>query len=57
MSLTRSSWEPTRSLRSAESRRVTGEVINWTRQTPESLETWRGRLTAIRADPRGEIIN
>jgi hypothetical protein len=48
---------PTRSYRSRESLRVVGEVVDWTRQTPESLQAWRDRLAAIRADERGEIIN
>jgi hypothetical protein len=48
---------PTRSYRSRESLRVVGEVVDWTRQTPEALQAWRDRLAAIRADDRGEIIN
>ena len=48
---------PTRSYRSREPLRVVGEVVDWTRQTPEVLQAWRDRLAAIRADERGEIIN
>lgn len=48
---------PTRSYRSREPLRIVGEVTDWTRLTPEALEAWRGRLAAIRADERGEIIN
>ncbi|MFJ7199628.1 MULTISPECIES: NAD(+)--rifampin ADP-ribosyltransferase [unclassified Streptomyces] len=48
---------PTRSYRSREPLRIVGEVTDWTRQTPESLQTWRDRLAAIRADDRAEIIN
>ncbi|WP_345802358.1 NAD(+)--rifampin ADP-ribosyltransferase [Microbacterium sp. AZCO] len=48
---------PTRSYRSAEPLRVIGEVTDWTRLTPEALQTWRDRLAAIRDDERGEIIN
>jgi len=47
---------PTRSYRSADPLRVVGEVDDWTRQTPEALQMWRERLTAIREE-RGEIIN
>jgi hypothetical protein len=31
--------------------------MDWPRQTPEALQAWRDRLSAIRADERGEIIN
>ena len=48
---------PTRSYRSSDPLRVVGEVFDWTRLTPESLQAWRDRLAAIRADERGEIIN
>jgi hypothetical protein len=47
---------PTRSYRSTEPLRVLGEVYDWTRQTPESLQAWRDRIAAIRVE-RGEIIN
>jgi rifampin ADP-ribosylating transferase len=48
---------PTRSYRSREPLRVVAEVTDWTRLTPEALQTWRDRLAAIRADERAEIIN
>lgn len=48
---------PTRSYRSSAPLRVVGEITEWTRLTPEALQTWRERLTALRADQRGEIIN
>ena len=48
---------PTRSYRSTEPLRVVGEVIDWTRLTPDALQEWRHRLAAIRADERGKIIN
>lgn len=48
---------PTRSYRSNAPLRVVGEITGWTRLTTEALEAWRGRLAALRADPRGEIIN
>ena len=48
---------PTRSYRSAEPLRIVEEVIDWTRLTPEALQTWRDRLAAIRDDEHAEIIN
>lgn len=48
---------PTRSYRSREPLRVLGEVTDWKRLTPEALQLWRDRLSAIRADPSAEIIN
>ena len=48
---------PTRSYRSSAPLRVVGEVTDWTRQTPEGLKTWKGRLAALRAVAQGEIIN
>ena len=48
---------PTRSYRSSDPLRVVGEVTEWTRLTPEALQTWRDRLAQLRADARGEIIN
>lgn len=48
---------PTRSYRSSEPLRVTEEVDDWTRLSPETLQAWHGRLATIRADERGEIIN
>lgn len=48
---------PTRSYRSSGPLKVIGEITDWTRLTPEALQMWRDRLTALRADERGEIIN
>jgi rifampin ADP-ribosylating transferase len=48
---------PTRSYRSSAPLKVIGEVTDWTRLTPEALRTWRERLSALRGDERGEIIN
>ncbi len=48
---------PTRSFRSREPLRVVREVTDWTRLTPEALQTWKDRLAELRADERGEIIN
>ncbi|GAB3387237.1 NAD(+)--rifampin ADP-ribosyltransferase [Humibacter soli] len=48
---------PTRSYRSSEPLLVVGEVDDWTRLTPEALQTWRDRLATLRRDERGEIIN
>jgi len=48
---------PTRSYRSSAPLRVIAEVPDWTRLTPEALQLWRDRLSALRADERGEIIN
>ena len=48
---------PTRSYRSSAPLKVIGEITDWTRLTPEALQAWRDRLTALRADERGEIIN
>lgn len=46
---------PTRSYRSSAPLKVIGEIAHWTKLTPQALETWRERLTALRT--RGEIIN
>lgn len=48
---------PTRSYRTKEPLRIVGEVIDWTRLTPEALQMWRDRLSAIHDEGRGEIIN
>ena len=48
---------PTRSYRSTAPLTVVGEVLDWTRLTPEALDTWRERLAMLREDVRGEIIN
>jgi hypothetical protein len=44
---------PTRSYRSQKPLRVTGEVTDWVKLTPEELQGWRDRLANI----KGEIIN
>ncbi len=44
---------PTRSYRSAAPLRITGEIGDWIRQTPEQLQAWREKL----ANSKGEIIN
>ena len=48
---------PTRSYRSRAPLRVLGEVTDWTRLTPEALQAWRERLTALLSSEGGEIIN
>ena len=48
---------PTRSYRSSAPLKIIGEIARWTRLTPEALQVWRERLTALRSDERGEIIN
>jgi hypothetical protein len=48
---------PTRSYRSSAPLKVVGEIVDWTRLTPEALMMWRERLTALLSDERAEIIN
>jgi rifampin ADP-ribosylating transferase len=48
---------PTRSYRSTEPLCIVGEVTDWTRLTPEALQTWRERLAALAESERGQIIN
>lgn len=48
---------PTRSYRSSAPLRVIGKITDWTRLTPEALQMWRERLTALLSDERAEIIN
>ncbi|RIA44172.1 rifampin ADP-ribosylating transferase [Hephaestia caeni] len=48
---------PTRSYRSSAPLKIIGEITHWTRLTPEALRLWRERLTALRSDERGDIIN
>jgi hypothetical protein len=48
---------PTRSYRSSAPLRIVREITEWTRLTPEQLQTWRERLSALLANERGEIIN
>ncbi|MFS0731588.1 NAD(+)--rifampin ADP-ribosyltransferase [Curtobacterium sp. 1P10AnD] len=47
---------PTRSYRTTAPLRIVREVHDWTRLTPEALETWRERLATMQRD-RAEIIN
>jgi rifampin ADP-ribosylating transferase len=48
---------PTRSYRSSAPLRVVSEITEWTRLTPEQLQTWRERLSTLLSSERGEIIN
>jgi rifampin ADP-ribosylating transferase len=48
---------PTRSYRSSAPLRITGEVTDWARLTPEALQMWRERIIRRRPEERGEIIN
>lgn len=47
---------PTRSYRTSAPMVVVEEVAEWIRLTPEALESWRGRLAALRKSD-AEIIN
>lgn len=44
---------PTRSYRSKFPLKVTGEITEWLRQTPEQIKEWKKRIANI----KGEIIN
>ena len=48
---------PTRSYRTSAPLKIVGEIKDWTRLTPEALQSWRDRLIALRSHDRGEIIN
>ncbi|MGE2836014.1 NAD(+)--rifampin ADP-ribosyltransferase [Mycobacterium sp. SMC-4] len=48
---------PTRSYRSRDPLRIVGEITEWTRSTPEQLQTWRERLSALLSNEDAEIIN
>jgi Rifampin ADP-ribosyl transferase len=48
---------PTRSYRSSAPLRIVGKITEWTRLTPEQLQTWRERLSVLLASEGGEIIN
>ena len=48
---------PTRSYRSSAPLRIVDEITDWTRLTPEQLQTWRDRLSALLSSERAEIIN
>ncbi len=48
---------PTRSYRSAAPLRIVREVTDWTRLTPEALQSWRDRIAALNENPDAQIIN
>jgi len=48
---------PTRSYRSQAPLKIIGEVIDWVRLTPETLQNWRERIANIKSDSNTEIIN
>lgn len=48
---------PTRSFRTTEPVRILREVEDWTRLTPEALQTWRERIVAKAPEDRGEILH
>jgi hypothetical protein len=48
---------PTRSYRSSAPLKITDEITQWTRLTPQALQMWRERLNALLSDDRAEIIN
>jgi len=48
---------PTRSYRSSSPLQIVREITEWTRLTPEQLQTWRERLAVLLSSEGGEIIN
>lgn len=48
---------PTRSYRSTAPVRIIREIHDWPRLSPQALQSWRGRIAAIRQDDTAEIIN
>jgi rifampin ADP-ribosylating transferase len=46
-----------RSYRSSAPLRVLDEITEWTRLTPEELQMWRERLSVLRSNEGGEIVN
>ena len=48
---------PTRSYRSSAPLRIVSEIAEWTRLTPEQLDTWRERLSVLLSSDGGKIIN
>ena len=48
---------PARSYRSSAPLKIVAEIEDWTRLTPEALQSWRERLIARPPHERGEIIN
>ncbi|MFE1644140.1 NAD(+)--rifampin ADP-ribosyltransferase [Microbacterium sp. P01] len=48
---------PTRSYRSLHPLRIVGEITEWTRLSPDQLQTWRQRLSVLLSSEGGHIIN
>ncbi|MGV0788865.1 NAD(+)--rifampin ADP-ribosyltransferase [Mycolicibacterium sp. XJ2] len=48
---------PTRSYRSTAPLRIVGEITEWSRLTPEQLQSWREQLSALLSDEGAEILN
>lgn len=48
---------PTRSYRSSAPLRIVNEIPEWTRLTPQQLQNWRERLSALLVGEGGAIIN
>jgi hypothetical protein len=48
---------PTRSYRTSAPLQIVREITEWTRLTPEQLQGWRERLSALLSSEGGEIIN
>ena len=48
---------PTRSYRTSAPLRIVRVITEWTRLTPEQLQGWRERLSALLSSEGGEIIN
>jgi rifampin ADP-ribosylating transferase len=48
---------PTRSYRSTAPLRILREITEWRRLTPDQLQMWRVRLSALRSGEAGEILN
>lgn len=48
---------PMRSYRSSAPLRIVGEITEWNRLTPEQLQMWRERLSALLSSDHAEIIN
>jgi hypothetical protein len=48
---------PTRSYRSQAPLKIVGELTDWVKQTPETIQMWREKLVMLKADPKAEILN
>jgi rifampin ADP-ribosylating transferase len=48
---------PTRSYRTTAPLRIVREITEWKRLTPEQLQAWRQRLSALLSSEGGEIVN